>query len=184
MVAGGDYGAVKAADAEEMAEYGANVNDSQTFVSKNKMKGKDVSHLQKSVLDKLAYLDEDDDEDGFEDLDDMFSPTKSGDDYEKELEAQLAAAFKADKKGGAAKLLKEAVGVDYVEEKDMDMDDLEAQLEDTLYMGNMDIDDIGAQQQAMDEYNKDAIQLDFNNMEVDELRDHVEETWAGIEEMK
>merc|ERR1712190_34752 len=84
--------------------------------------------------------------------------------------------------GGAAKLLKAAVGIDYDDEKDLD--DLEAAMEDTLDCGNMDVDDIGAQQQAMDEYNKDAIQLDFNNMEVDELRDHVEETWAGIEEMK
>ena len=41
--------------------------------SKNNMKGKDVSHLQKSVLDQLAYLDDDSDDD-FGDLDDMFSP--------------------------------------------------------------------------------------------------------------
>jgi len=187
MVAGGDYDAVQNADAQEMKEYGADTSSLHIFTSNNKNKGKDVSHLQKSVLDKLAYLDEDDEEDGFDDLDDMFSPTggKADDDYEAELERQLAAAFKADKKGkGAAKLLKDAVGVDYVEEKDMDLDDLEAAMEDTLDMGNMDIDDIGAQQEAMDEMNKDAIQLDFATMTVEDVASHVEETWADIEENK
>jgi len=33
------------------------------FQSNNKLKGKDVSHLQKSVWDKLAYLDEESDDD-------------------------------------------------------------------------------------------------------------------------
>jgi len=143
--------------------------------------------LQKSVLAKLAYLDEDDsDGDGFDDLDDMFSPTKADDEYEAELERQLADAFKANGKGkGAAKLLKEAVGIDYQEEKgDMDLDDLEAAMEDTLDCGNMDIDDIGAQQQAMDEMNKDAIQLDFATMTAEDVAAHVEETWANIEENK
>merc|ERR1712157_155797 len=70
------------------------------------------------------------------------------------------------------------------EEKDMDLDDLEAAMEDTLDMGNMDIDDIGAQQEAMDEMNKDAIQLDFATMTVEDVAMHVEETWADIEENK
>merc|ERR1712039_87586 len=60
----------------------------------------------------------------------------------------------------------------------------EAQLEDTLDMGNMDIDDIGAQQEAMEQYNKDAIQLDFATMTVEDVAAHVEETWADIEENK
>merc|ERR1712129_15242 len=155
------YAAMQSADAQEMKEYGADTSSLHIFASNNKNKGKDVSHLQKSVLAKLAYLDEDD----------MFSPTKADDEYEAELERQLADAFKANGKGkGAAKLLKEAVGIDYQEEKgDMDLDDLEAAMEDTLDCGNMDIDDIGAQQQAMDEMNKDAIQLDFATMTAEDV---------------
>merc|ERR1712129_160235 len=80
MVAGGDYAAMQSADAQEMKEYGADTSSLHIFASNNKNKGKDVSHLQKSVLAKLAYLDEDDsDGDGFDDLDDMFSPTKADD---------------------------------------------------------------------------------------------------------
>merc|ERR1719335_1144901 len=117
MVAGGDFNASVQADQQEMEDQGF---QGQAFVaSNNKMKGKDVSHLQKSVLDKLAYLDEDSD-DGFGDmdLDEMFSPEVT-DDFEDALQRELDSAFKAASKGGAAKLLKEAVGVDYVEEKEL-----------------------------------------------------------------
>jgi len=62
MVAGGDFDGVQSADQQDMADQGF---QGQAYkASDNKMKGKDVSHLQKSVLDKLAYLDEDSD-DGF-----------------------------------------------------------------------------------------------------------------------
>merc|ERR1719229_1823859 len=161
MVAGGDYDAVQQQDMADMAAMGYDGNQASVgFSSSNKMKGKDVSHLKKSVLDKLAYLDEDSDDD-FGDLDDMFATGGVSNFNEADLEKELNAAFKKDRKGGAAKLLKEAVGVDYIEEKgDIDMEDLEAQLEDTLQMGDMDIDDIGAQQQVMAEYQQDQIQLE------------------------
>jgi len=182
MVAGGDYDSVQKQDAQDMADMG--FKDAAYVASGNKMKGKDVSHLQKSVLDKLAYLDEDSD-DAFGDLDDMFATNNVDDEYEKQLEKELNAAFKADKKGkGAAKLLKDAVGVEYDEKADIDIENLEAELEDTLIMGDMDIDDIGAQQAAMDEINADAIQLDFKNMTVDDVAAHVEETWVDIEDNK
>merc|ERR1719204_445203 len=118
MVAGGDFDGAVQADQQDMADQGF---QGQAYVaSNNKMKGKDVSHLQKSVLDKLAYLDEESD-DGFGDmdLDEMFSPEVT-DDFEDALQRELDSAFKAASKGGAAKLLKEAVGVDYVEEKELD----------------------------------------------------------------
>merc|ERR1712154_735504 len=100
MVIGGDYDTVQRADTQEMKEQGFQ-EASYVASSKNNMKGKDVSHLQKSVLDQLAYLDDDSDDD-FGDLDDMFSPAMN-DNYD--LEAELNSAFKAAKKGGAAKLL-------------------------------------------------------------------------------
>jgi len=142
-----------------------------------------VSHLQKSVLDQLAYLDDDSDDD-FGDLDDMFSPALN-DSYEKDLEAQLNNAFKEAKKGGAAKLLKDAVGVDYVEEKDeFDIEDLEGQLEETLNFGNMEIDDIGAQHKLMAVMTEGAVVLDFDEMPKEQMVKHVEATWQEIEDMK
>merc|ERR1712129_478170 len=137
--------------------------------SDNKMKGKDVSHLQKSVLDKLAYLDEDSD-DGFGDmdLDEMFSPEVT-DDFEDELQKQLDSAFKmATEKGGnlgAARLLKDAVGLEYDEKamEEMDMADMEAQLEETLNVGDMDLDDIRAQNEAMDVMLEDQVVMDFEH---------------------
>merc|ERR1712204_17426 len=104
--------------------------------SNSKWKGKDVSHLQQSVLDQFKYLDEDDD---WGDLD-MFATTNNSDaaKLEKQLEKELNAAIKADKKqAGAAKLLKAAVNVDYdptqdKDEEKLDAEMLEAQLEETL----------------------------------------------------
>eukprot|EP01084_Bolivina_argentea_P265680 450441_1 len=177
MVSGGDFQSVQQQDQQDMAEMGFSPDMYQA--SGNKMKGKDVSHLQKSVLDKLAYLDEDSD-DGFGDLDDMFV-TNTDNSFEQELEKELNAALKADKKGGAARLLKDAVGVDYIEEKDMDMEDLEAQLGETLALGDMEIDDIGAQQKAMEEMTADRINLDFDNMDTEEVVQHVEDTWHDIQ---
>merc|ERR1711993_179630 len=108
--------------------------------SSSKWKGKDVSHLQQSVLDQFKYLDEDSDDD-WGDMD-MFKGQNVGADLEKELEKELNAAMKKEKKGGgrgAAKLLKAAVNVDYdpsqdADEKDeeLDLDHVEAQLEETL----------------------------------------------------
>eukprot|EP00484_Ammonia_sp_Unknown_P017647 CAMPEP_0197043168 /NCGR_PEP_ID=MMETSP1384-20130603/19427_1 /TAXON_ID=29189 /ORGANISM="Ammonia sp." /LENGTH=615 /DNA_ID=CAMNT_0042474419 /DNA_START=164 /DNA_END=2011 /DNA_ORIENTATION=+ len=176
MVAGGDYAQVQEQDAQDMAAMGY---EQESYQAKNSnLKGKDVSHLQKSVLDKLAYLDEDED-DGFDDFDDMFMGTGM-DDYEAELEAQMTAAVKADRKG-AAKLLKDAVGVEYVEEKDMDMDDLEAAMEDTLRTGDMEIDDLTAQQEAMDDMMQDQVDLDFDKMPVEELVEKVPVIWNDIE---
>ena len=107
------------------------------------------------------------------------------DDYEKDLEAQLNNAFKEAKKGGAAKLLKEAVGVDYVEEKeDIDIDDLENQLEETLNFGNMEIDDIGAQHQLMAVMTQGKVVLDYSEMPKEKVVEHVQTTWNEIEKMK
>eukprot|EP00488_Nonionellina_sp_1-RS-2012_P002822 TRINITY_DN5710_c0_g1_i1.p1 TRINITY_DN5710_c0_g1~~TRINITY_DN5710_c0_g1_i1.p1 ORF type:complete len:242 (+),score=108.37 TRINITY_DN5710_c0_g1_i1:1035-1760(+) len=181
MVAGGNYGAVQQQDMKDMEEMG--FSEDMYVASGNKMKGKDVSHLQKSVLDKLAYLDEGDSDDDFGDLDDMFVMDMDNS-MEAELEKELNAALLADKKGGAAKLLKEAVGVDYIEEKDVDMADLEAQLQETLTIGDMDIDDIGAQQELMAEMLSDQINLDFDNMDTEQVVQHVEDTWHDIEENK
>eukprot|EP00483_Globobulimina_turgida_P001454 UN01456 len=66
----------------------------------------------------------------------------------------------------------------------MDMDDLVAHLDDTLAMADMEIDDIGAQQQAMAMMLDDQINLDFENMNTEEVVQHVEETWTEIEENK
>eukprot|EP00483_Globobulimina_turgida_P008282 UN08298 len=112
------------------------------------------------------------------------------DNLEADLEKELNLAFRKDRKGGAAKLLQDAVGVNYdpeSEEKlyhDMDMDDLEAQLDDTLAMADMQIDDIGAQAEAMAQMMDDQINLDFENMNTEEVVQHVEETWGEIEENK
>lgn len=62
---------------------------------------------------------------------------------------------------GAGRLLKDAVGVDYVEEKDMDMEDIEAALDDTLQAGDMDVDDLIAQKELMEEMVGDEEELDF-----------------------
>jgi len=184
MVSGGDFDAVQNVDRQEMKDQGLSEEEAQ-FKS-TKMKGRDVSHLQKSVLDKLAYLDEDSDDDFGDDLDDMFNPTV-GADYEKELEAELNSAFKASKKGGAAKLLKEAVGVEYVEESKeggFDLEEMEAELKDTLNIGAMEIDDIGAQNQLMAVMTEGAVVVDFEQMPQEEVVRHVETTWKEIETMK
>ena len=109
MVAGGDFDNVHAADQQDMAEQGF---QGAEYVSSGNMKGKDVSHLQKSVPDKLAYLDEEsDDVFGDMDLDEMFSH-EVADDFEGELQCQLDSDFKITRKSGAAKLLKEVVFVE------------------------------------------------------------------------
>ena len=94
MVAGGDFDQVQQQDQADMAAMGYSGQEASFQSSGNKMKGKDVSHLEKSVLDKLAYLDEDSDDD-FGDMDDMFAITVDDD-----LEAELNKAFKQSKKEG------------------------------------------------------------------------------------
>merc|ERR1712087_608622 len=185
MVAGGDFDNVHAADQQDMKEQG--FQGAEYVASKNKMKGKDVSHLEKSVLDKLAYLDEESD-DGFGDmeLDEMFSP-EAADDLEDELQRQLDSAFKQASKGGnqgAAKLLKEAAGGEYNEEKEKDMELLEEQMEETLHVANMDLDDMRAQNEAMDEMLSDQVVMDFQQTPVEEVVVHVKETWAAVEQNK
>ena len=103
MVAGGDFDNVHAADQQDMAEQGF---QNAEYVSSGNMKGKDVLYLQKSVPDKLAYLDEESD-DGFGDVDlyEMFSH-EVADDFEDDSDFKMAS------KGGAAKLLKEVVFVE------------------------------------------------------------------------
>merc|ERR1740131_642227 len=99
MVAGGNFDNVQSADQQDMKEQG--FQGQEYVASGNKLKGKDVSHLQKSVLDKLAYLDEESD-DGFGDMDleEMFSPDAGNADFEAELQKQLDSAFKQASKGG------------------------------------------------------------------------------------
>ena len=106
-------------------------------------------------------------------------------DYEKDLEAELNKAFKQAKKGGAAKLLKDAVGVEFEEEKeDIDIGDLEDRLEETLNFGNMEIDDIGAQHQLMAVMTQGKVVLDYSEMPKEQVVKHVESTWNEIEKMK
>merc|ERR1712087_396605 len=130
-----DFADIEKADAEEFGDYGGNISSMAAYGGSNsKWKGKDVSHLQQSVLDQFKYLDEDDDDD-WGDMG-MFATTNNSEaaKMEKELEKQLNAAIKADKKqAGAAKLLKAAVNVDYDptqdkdEEEKLDVEALEAQ---------------------------------------------------------
>merc|ERR1712154_620011 len=129
-------------------------------------KGKDVSHLKKSVLDQLNYLDEEDDDDDWGDLS-MFETMGSGDKkFQQQVEKEMKAALRADKKeSGAAKLLKAAVNVDYDPTQDFEKDEkldvaaLEAQLEETLDMADYDITD-------------------------NQVVAHCEETWENIEDNK
>jgi len=119
----------------------------------------------------------------------MFSPEVT-DDFEDELQKQLDSAFKmATEKGGnlgAARLLKDAVGLEYDEKamEEMDMADMEAQLEETLNVGDMDLDDIRAQNEAMDVMLEDQVVMDFEQMPVEDVVEHVKETWGAIENNK
>mmetsp|Transcript_40598 Transcript_40598/g.66716 ORF Transcript_40598/g.66716 Transcript_40598/m.66716 type:complete len:620 (+) Transcript_40598:113-1972(+) len=181
-LSGGNYESVKMQDAQDMRAMGFEGTEFQASSNAN-LKGKDVSHLQKSVLDKLAYLDDDED-DGW-DMDDDFLMAGGGD-MEKDLEQQLNAAYNAAKKGqGAAKLLKEAVGVEYEEDEkgdEMNMDDLEAAMDDTLHMGHMDIDDVTAQNEAVSEMMKDQVELNFDEMPMEEVAQKVTTIWSDIQE--
>eukprot|EP01084_Bolivina_argentea_P249582 417883_1 len=186
MVIGGDFGSIQQADKEEYGDYGGDVSQMGYGGGKlSKYKGKDVKHLEKSVLDKLAYLDEESDDDGFG-MDDMFN-IEMDNDFEKQLEAELAASYKADKKGGAAKLLQAAVGVKYddsVEEKEMDIDAIEAQMQDTLDIAKEDVTEIQRKFDAVAEMTGDTVKLDFETMTSDEITAHCEETWDQIENNK
>merc|ERR1712087_677419 len=94
-----DFADIEKADAEEFGDYGGNISSMAAYGgASSKWKGKDVSHLQQSVLDQFKYLDEDSDDD-WGDMD-MFKGQNVGADLEKELEKQLNAAMKREKKGG------------------------------------------------------------------------------------
>merc|ERR1712039_319266 len=151
------------------------------------MGGKDVSHLQQSVLDQFKYLDEDEDDD-WGDLD-MFTTTNNSEaaKLEKQLEKELNAAIKADKKqAGAAKLLKAAVNVDYdptqdKDEEKLDVEMLEAQLEETLEFADDDVTDIQKKMDTIASMTGKTIKMDFDSMAVDDIVAHCEETWDEIE---
>jgi len=182
----GDFGLIEAADRAEYGQYGGAIGDMAAYGgSSSKFKGKNVKHLEKSVLDQLAYLDEDDDDDDWGDMG-MFSNVK----VDKALEKQLEKEFKLAIKGGgagAAKLLKAAVNVDYdpsqdVEDEKLDVADLEAQLEETLDRADGDVADIQMKMDAVQSMTGKQIQMDFTQMTVDDLADHCEDTWDAIEE--
>merc|ERR1712154_469737 len=152
-------------------------------------KGKDVSHLKKSVLDQLNYLDEEDDDDDWGDLS-MFETMGSGDKkFQQQVEKEMKAALRADKKeSGAAKLLKAAVNVDYDPTQDFEKDEkldvaaLEAQLEETLDMADDDITDIQAKMDTIAAMTGKTIKMDFSQMTVNQVVAHCEETWDNKEE--
>jgi len=178
-----DFGAIEKADAEEFGIYGGNINDMDTYNSTSKWKGKDVSHLKKSVLDQLAYLDDDDDDDGFGDLDAMFKNTIDLGDMK--IDDEMKAAVK-EQGNQAAKLLKAAVNVDYDPSQDkgdekLDMEDLEARLEDTLDAADDDVTEIQKKMDAIASMTGKTIKMDFDTMTVDDLTAHCEETWEQIE---
>eukprot|EP01084_Bolivina_argentea_P015146 28330_1 len=187
-----DFGDIERADAEEYGVYGGNLHDMDAYQASNsKWKGKDVSHLQKSVLDQFAYLDEDSDDD-WGDVQ-MFNTTSNADakKLEKELEKQLNAAIKSDKKqAGAAKLLKAAVNVDYDptqdDEKDekVDLEALEAELEETLEMADDDVTEIQKKMDTIAAMTGKTIKMDFTGMTTDDVVAHCEETWEQIENNK
>jgi len=187
MAVKGDFGAIEAADREAYGQYGGAISEMAAYGgSSSKFKGKDVKHLEKSVLDQLAYLDEDDDDD-WGDMD-MFASVKVDSKLEKQLEKELNAAIKADKKqAGAAKLLKAAVNVDYdpsqdVDDEKLDVADLEAQLEETLDRADGDVADIQMKMDAVQSMTGKQIQMDFTQMTVDDLAEHCEDTWEAIED--
>jgi hypothetical protein len=188
-----DFGDIERADAEEYGVYGGNLTDMDAYMASNsKWKGKDVSHLQKSVLDQFAYLDEDSDDDwGDWDMFDTIS-SKDAAKLERELEKELNNAIKSDKRqAGAAKLLKAAVNVDYDptqdDEKDdekLDVEALEAQLEETLEMADDDVTEIQKRMEIIAKMTGKTIKMDFSDMNLDEVVAHCEETWDQIEAMK
>eukprot|EP00484_Ammonia_sp_Unknown_P000373 CAMPEP_0197022680 /NCGR_PEP_ID=MMETSP1384-20130603/3493_1 /TAXON_ID=29189 /ORGANISM="Ammonia sp." /LENGTH=611 /DNA_ID=CAMNT_0042450765 /DNA_START=99 /DNA_END=1934 /DNA_ORIENTATION=+ len=177
-----DFGDIERADAEEYGAYGGNISAMDTFNQSSKWKGKDVSHLQKSVLDQFKYLDEDE-EDDWGDLD-MFN-TATDSKLEAELEKELAAALKADKKqAGAARLLKAAVGVEYADEdqdEKLDIGELEARLEETLDLADEDVNEIQNKMDTIASMTGKTIKMDFDSMTTDDLTAHCEETWEQIE---
>ena len=158
--------------------------------SSSKWKGKDVSHLQQSVLDQFKYLDEDSDDD-WGDMD-MFKGVKMTD--TEQLEKELNAAMKKEKKAGgrgAAKLLKAAVNVDYdptLDEKDdeeeINVKDVEAQFEETLDRANDDVTEIQKKMEAITSMTGKQIKMDFDTMTGDEIAEHCEDTWEQIEDGK
>merc|ERR1711933_164010 len=187
VVLGLDFGGIEAQDAEEFGQYGGNIAMMDQYGgSSSKWKGKDVSHLQQSVLDQFKYLDEDSDDD-WGDLD-MFASTNTMDSkMEKQLEKEMNAAIKADKKqAGAAKLLKAAVNVDYdpTQDKDdekLDVEALEAQLEETLEFADDDVTDIQKKMDTIAAMTGKTIKMDFDSMAVDDIVAHCEETRDQIE---
>jgi hypothetical protein len=184
-----DFGAIEAADAEEYGAYGGNISTMSTFSQSSNWKGKDVSHLQKSVLDQFKYLDEEDDDD-WGDVGMFTTATDSA--MEAQLEKELAAALKADKKqAGAAKLLKAAVNVDYdptqdqdLEDEKLDIDELEAKLEETLDLADDDVTEIQNKMDTIASMTGKTIKMDFDSMTTDDLTAHCEETWEQIETNK
>eukprot|EP00486_Rosalina_sp_Unknown_P014231 CAMPEP_0201591586 /NCGR_PEP_ID=MMETSP0190_2-20130828/189721_1 /ASSEMBLY_ACC=CAM_ASM_000263 /TAXON_ID=37353 /ORGANISM="Rosalina sp." /LENGTH=233 /DNA_ID=CAMNT_0048049985 /DNA_START=1129 /DNA_END=1830 /DNA_ORIENTATION=- len=180
-----DFGDIERADAEEYGAYGGAIGNMETYSSSSKWKGKDVSHLQKSVLDQLAYLDDDDDDDwgdvGMFQVDTNIDASK--------IDQELNAAIKADKKqAGAAKLLKAAVDVDYDPTQDddekLDLDEVGAALQDTLDFADDDVTEIQGKIDAIANMTGKTIKMDFDTMTTDDLTAHCEETWDQIEQNK
>jgi len=145
------------------------------------------------VLDQFKYLDEDSDDD-WGDMG-MFNVTTVPSDLEKQLEKELNAAMKKEKKGGgrgAAKLLKAAVNVDYdptqdddkEDDEDLDLAHVEAQLEETLDRADDDVTEIQKKMEAISSMTGQTIKMDFHTMTGDEIASHCEDTWEEIEEGK
>eukprot|EP01083_Nonionella_stella_P231739 818140_1 len=183
-----DFGDIERADAAEYGIYGGNIAgmDAAYAAANRKWKGKDVSHLQKSVLDQLSYLDEDDDDD-WGDLDMFVSGQTSDSKLAKQIERQMKAAINADRKqAGAAKLLKAAVNVDYDPTQDddekLDVAELEAQLEETLDLADDDVTEIQQKMDTIASMTGKTIRMDFSSMTTDEVVAFNEETWDTIEE--
>jgi len=191
---------IEAADAEEFGAYGGNIGDMAAYGgSTSKWKGKDVSHLQQSVLEQFKYLDEDSDDEQWGDIA-MF--TANGDDKEsqklqQQIERELAAAMKREKKGGgrgAAKLLKAAVNVDYDptmdgdakfdddDDEELDLLVVEEQLEETLDRSNDDVIEIQKKMEAISSMTGKQIKMDFHRMTGDEIAEHCEDTWEQLED--
>jgi len=180
-----DFADIENADLAEYGQFGGNIN-SAAFAGSSKWKGKDVSHLQQSVIDQFKYLDEDDDDDWGDD--DLMTTVKVDSNFEAQLEKDLNAAIKADRKqAGAAKLLKAAVNVDYDASQDKDDDEkldieaLEAKLEETLDFADDDVTEIQNKMDTIASMTGKRVKMDFDTMTTDDLVGHCEETWDTIE---
>jgi len=192
-----DLADIEAADAEKFGAYGGNISSMAAYGgSTSKWKGKDVSHLQQSVLEQFKYLDEDSDDEQWGDIA-MF--TTNGDDKEsqklqQQIERELAAAMKKEKKAGgrgAAKLLKAAVNVDYdpsmdakEDDDELDLNDVEAQLAETLDRADDDVTEIQKKMEAISSMTGKQIKMDFHTMTGDQIAEHCEDTWEQLEDGK